>query len=61
MSRMLKWLYKEFLEILPVWAFFFVAFGLLALNRMATYGEYHIKPSEPPEYILGPSLWPRSR
>ena len=53
MSRMLKWLYKEFLEILPVWAFFFVAFALLALNRMATYGEYHIKPSEPPEFLVG--------
>jgi hypothetical protein len=53
MPKVLSWLYKEFLEILPVWAFFFLAFGLLALNRMATYGEYHIKPEEPPEYVVG--------
>jgi hypothetical protein len=53
MTRVFKWLYKEFLEILPVWAFFFVAFGLMALNRIAIYGEYHIQASEPLEYLVG--------
>jgi hypothetical protein len=53
MSRLLNWLYNEFLEILPVWAFFFISFGLVALTRIATYGEYHIKPSEPPEFLVG--------
>jgi hypothetical protein len=50
---MLNWLRKEFLEILPVWAFFFLSFGLVALIRNATFGEYHIQPSEPPEYLVG--------
>src|SRR5215475_8763610 len=53
MSRLVSWLCKEFLEILPVWAFFFISFGLVALIRTATFGEYHIKPSEPPEFLVG--------
>src|SRR5215475_11353306 len=53
MSRLVSWLCKEFLEILPVWAFFFISFGLVALTRIATFGEYHIKPSEPPEFFVG--------
>ena len=50
---MLNWLREEFRQILPVWAFFFVAFGLGALTRMATYREYHIKPEEQPEFLVG--------
>jgi len=38
-SKVLRWLREEFRQILPVWGFFFVAFGLVALTRMATYGE----------------------
>src|SRR5262252_1740114 len=53
MSRLLNWLYEGFLEILPVWAFFFISFGLVALTRIATFGEYNIKPSEPPEFLVG--------
>ena len=53
MSRILNWLYKEFREILPVWAFFFISFGLVALTRIAAFGEYHIKPAEPPEFLVG--------
>ena len=50
---MLNWLREEFRQILPVWAFFFVAFGLMALTRMATYREYHIKPEAQPEFLVG--------
>ena len=53
MSRITKWLYKEFLELLPVWAFFFIAFGLVALMRMSIFGEYNIRPDEQPEYLVG--------
>src|SRR5262250_1316026 len=53
MSRILNWFYKEFWEILPVWAFFFISFGLVALTRMSIFGEYHIRPEEQPEYLLG--------
>jgi len=54
--RMLKWLREEFLQILPVWIFFFLSFGLVALIRSTTFAEYHIKPLEPPEYLLGSLL-----
>src|SRR5262245_27209365 len=53
MSRILNWLYKEFREILPVWAFFFISFGLVALARMSIFGEYHITPEGPPEFLVG--------
>ena len=53
MSKILNWLREEFWRILPVWAFFFVAFGLLALTRMSIFREYHITPEEQPEYLLG--------
>ena len=53
MSKILHWLREEFQKILPVWAFFFVAFGLVALTRMATLGEYHITPEEQPEFLVG--------
>ncbi len=53
MSRILNWIREEFLQILPVWIFFFISFGLVGLTRFATLGEYHIKPSEPPEYLAG--------
>ena len=53
MSRILNWLYKEFREILPVWAFFFISFGLVALIRASIFGEYHIKPQDQSEYLVG--------
>lgn len=53
MSKTLNWLREEFIQILPVWIFFFVSFGLVALNRMAILEEYHIKPTEPPEFLIG--------
>jgi hypothetical protein len=53
MSRSWNWLREEFWQILPVWIFFFVSFGLVALNRMAIFAEYHIKPAEPPEFLVG--------
>ena len=53
MSKMLSWLREEFLRILPVWIFFFLSFGLMALTRITIFGEYHIKPEEPPEYLVG--------
>jgi hypothetical protein len=52
-SKILNWAYKEFREILPVWIFFFVSFGLVAFIRVESFGEYHIKPTEPPEYLVG--------
>jgi len=33
--------------------FFFLSFGLVAFIRAESFGEYHIKPSEPPEYLVG--------
>jgi hypothetical protein len=53
MSRILNWLYKEFREILPVWAFFFISFGLVNLIRVSIFGEYHIRPTEQPEFLVG--------
>jgi len=53
MSKMLNWVQEEFLQILPVWIFFFLSFGLMALTRITIFGEYHIKPEEPPEYLVG--------
>jgi len=53
MSRILNWAYKEFRELLPVWIFFFVSFSLLAFTRMTAFEEFHVKPSEPPEYLVG--------
>jgi hypothetical protein len=53
MAKAWSWLRKEFWEILPVWVFFVVSFGLVALNRMAIFSEYHIKPTEPPEFLIG--------
>src|SRR5215471_13238727 len=53
MSRIWNWACEEFLQILPVWAFFFVAFGLVALTRISIFGEYHIIPEEQPEYLVG--------
>jgi hypothetical protein len=50
---MLSWAREEFWKILPVWIFFFLSFGLLALTRMSIFGEYQIKPSEQPEYLVG--------
>jgi hypothetical protein len=53
MSKIWNWAREEFRQILPVWAFFFIAFGLVALTRFATLGEYHITPAEQPEYLVG--------
>jgi hypothetical protein len=53
MSKLLNWAREEFLQILPVWIFFFLSFGLVALTRITTFGEYHIRPAEPPEYLVG--------
>jgi hypothetical protein len=53
MTRFWNWLKEEFWQILPVWIFFFLAFSLVALNRIAVFGEYHITPTEPPEYFVG--------
>src|SRR5262252_5814954 len=53
MSRIWNWAREEFWQILPVWAFFFVAFGLVALTRMSIFGEYHITPEEQPEFLVG--------
>jgi hypothetical protein len=53
MSRILNWLYKEFLEILPVWAFFFISFALVGLMKMSIFAEYHITPEEQPEFLVG--------
>ena len=53
MSRIWNWAREEFWQVLPVWAFFFVAFGLVALTRMSIFGEYHITPQEQPEYLVG--------
>ena len=50
---MLNWLVEEFLQTLPVWVFFFLSFGLVALIRNTTVGEYHTQPLEPTEYLVG--------
>jgi len=53
---MWNWLKKEFREILPVWAFFFIAFGLHALTLSAVSKEYHIDMYQPFEYLIGSLL-----
>ena len=53
MSRMWNWLKKEFHEILPVWAFFFFAMGLLSFTVSAVLGKYHIELARPHEYLVG--------
>lgn len=53
MFKIFNWVREEFRQLLPVWIFFFIAFGLIGLTRKATLGEYHVKPSEPPEYLVG--------
>jgi hypothetical protein len=53
MWKLLNWGREEVRQILPVWIFFFVAFALVGLTRTETLGEYHIKSSEPPEYLVG--------
>src|SRR5262249_55745754 len=53
MSKMWNWLKKEFREILPVWAFFFFAMGLLSISVSAVLGQYHIELARPHEYLVG--------
>jgi hypothetical protein len=53
MSKIWNWLREEFLKILPIWVFFFLSFGLLALTRATIFGAYRISPEESPEYLAG--------
>lgn len=53
MERFWKWLKQELREILPVWAFFLLSFGLMAFTASTFLGGYHVKLSEPPAYIGG--------
>ncbi len=53
MSKLGKWLKKEFREILPVWAFFFLSFSLLSLTLSAVLSQYHVEVYTVPEYFLG--------
>jgi len=53
MSKMWNWIKKEFYEILPVWAFFFFAMGLLSFTVSAVLGKYHIELARPHEYLVG--------
>jgi hypothetical protein len=53
MSKTWNWLKKEFREILPVWAFFFFAMGLLSFTVSAVLGQYHIELARPHEYLVG--------
>jgi hypothetical protein len=59
MSRIWNWAREEFWQILPVWASFFVAFGLVALTRMSIFGECHIKPQERLSTLSARSSWPK--
>jgi hypothetical protein len=49
---MWSWLNKELHEILPVWAFFFFAMGLLSMTISAVLGRYQIKLQRPHEYLI---------
>jgi|SRR5579883_594963 len=53
MANIASWLKKEIREILPVWAFFFVTFGLLAFTLSTVLGEYDVSLSDAPKYFLG--------
>src|SRR5215471_6410548 len=53
MSKTWNWLKKEFHEILPVWAFFLFAMGLLSFTVSAVLGKYHIELARPHEYLVG--------
>src|SRR5262252_7109421 len=65
MSKTWNWLKKEFYEILPVWAFFFFAMGLLSFTVSAVLGQYHIELARPHEYLVGSLImnkeWLRGR
>jgi hypothetical protein len=52
MAGIRTWLKKELLEILPVWAFFFVSFSLLGITVSAVLSEYHVELFNPPEYFV---------
>lgn len=43
MKKCFVWLKKEFWEILPVFAFFFVIFGLVDLTRILSYEKSELK------------------
>jgi hypothetical protein len=53
MSQVWSWLRKELSEILPVWAFFFFSFSLIALTFSAVLKEYHVDRQQPAEYLVG--------
>jgi hypothetical protein len=53
MSKMWSWLNKEFHEILPVWAFFFVALGLFSMTVSAILARYQVQLDRPHEYLVG--------
>jgi hypothetical protein len=53
MSKTWDWIRGEIREVFPVWAFFFLAFGLHAMTVSAVLGEYHTKLEEPYEYLVG--------
>ncbi len=53
MTKILNWLWEGLRKLLPVWIFFFLSFGLLALTRDAIFGNYHIKAEQSPEYVVG--------
>jgi len=43
MKNFFKWLKKEFWELLPVFAFFFIIFGLIDITRIFTYKTLELK------------------
>lgn len=53
MAEFGSWLKKEFRELLPVWAFFFLSFSLLSFTLSSVLGQYHVEAYEPPEYFVG--------
>lgn len=53
MTKMWKWLKKEFREILPVWLFFACAFFLLSFTLSEFLSGYHVELAHPHEYAIG--------
>jgi hypothetical protein len=52
MTKIWKWIKKEFHEILPVLVFFLCAFALLSFTFSALLRSYHVRLAQPHEYLI---------
>ncbi len=53
MSRFGHWVAREFVDILPIWIFFFFTLGLLSLTRTVILARYGIQTEGFTEFFVG--------